>query len=148
MECRSLGEERGNYTNSNVRQIRQKETTHHRHESSGSSSKGGGKLAVGLLAGAGVGVLAGMLLAPERGKDLRRQVGKKVTEGFNGTKEKVNSWTGRKRGYTEAHVNEAPDLSRSYTGNVHKSPYTDENKWEDEEIRDMKDDSRNIPPVI
>ena len=130
MDPRSLGESKTNYTNSNVRQSSQsdwpvadhgsspRDKTNYEHSerdalgyrvSPKSSAKttmhkgvSGGRIAVGVLAGAGVGMLAGILLAPEKGKDLRKQVansasrlGGKVTKSFNSTKEKVSSWTGK-----------------------------------------------------
>lgn len=42
----------------------------------------GGQIAAGLLAGASVGVLAGILLAPEKGKDLRKKAGSKLSLPF------------------------------------------------------------------
>jgi len=136
MECRTLGEEKSNYTNAHVRQIKQKDTS--RHESSGS---GGGKLAVGLLAGAGVGVLAGLLLAPEKGKVLRQQVadsaskvGDQVTKGFSAAKDKVSNWSGQGDAGKDQ-TND--DFEPTNSGNVHKSPYTDENKWSDEEVKNI-----------
>lgn len=144
MECRTLGEEKSNYTNAHVRQIKQKNTG--RHESSGS---GNGKLAVGLLAGAGVGVLAGLLLAPEKGKVLRQQVvdsasrvGDQVTKGFSAAKDKVSSLAGQSDS-DEKHAGEPFQPSNS--GNVHKSPYTDENKWSDQEVKSMTSNPRTTP---
>lgn len=62
----------------------------------------GGQIAAGVIAGASLGVIAGILLAPEKGRDLRKQVknsatrwGGKVTQGFNSTKDKVSSWTNK-----------------------------------------------------
>ncbi|WP_242927742.1 YtxH domain-containing protein [Pontibacter vulgaris] len=62
---------------------------------------GAGKVAIGLLAGAGVGVLAGILLAPDKGRITRRRVadsaawvGRGITDVVTSGKEKVGSWTG------------------------------------------------------
>ena len=145
LECRSLGENKTNYTNANVRQMRQSDLTS--PASTGSHATGsshtartpynddwdrdglgfrksgdtsrtgnstsyatkrkgvtGGQIAAGVIAGASVGVLAGILLAPEKGRDLRKQVrnsattlGNKVTRSFNGTKGKVTSWTSKSK---------------------------------------------------
>jgi gas vesicle protein len=130
MDCRTLGENKTNYTNSNVRQTNQSDLITEKNSSTrvdnsysglqgyeneernrksakiGSSVKhdgiSGGKIAASVIAGASVGVLAGILLAPEKGKDLRKQVansasriGDKVTKSFSSTKDKVNSWTGK-----------------------------------------------------
>lgn len=99
MDVRSLGEKESNYTNSSVRQMKQKNTKD--DKGSGNNS---GVIAAGLLAGAGVGVLAGMLLAPKTGKDLRKQVtdsaNKLSTQAsglYNTSREKVTSWTGKAR---------------------------------------------------
>ncbi|MDX5422819.1 MAG: YtxH domain-containing protein [Hymenobacteraceae bacterium] len=107
-----------------------------------SSSGGGGMVALSLLAGAGVGVLAGMLLAPEKGKDLRRQVANSasrignqmsdsVKQGYSAGKERANSWMNKSR----------------ESGNREKSPYTDTGKWDDQENRNMTDTARNTPGV-
>ena len=95
MDVRTLGESDSNYTNSSVRQLKQKDATVKRKGSAGS-------VAAGLLAGAGVGVLAGILLAPKKGKDLRRQVNDsatrlstQATSFYNTSREKVTSWTGK-----------------------------------------------------
>ncbi|MBB6610874.1 YtxH domain-containing protein [Pontibacter sp. Tf4] len=68
----------------------------------------GGKVIAGVLAGAGVGILAGILLAPEKGKDLRKQVansasriGDRVTKSFGSTKDKVSSWTNKSNSGSE-----------------------------------------------
>lgn len=138
MECRSLGENKSTYnTNSSVRQMKQKDT------SSRSKSSGGGKLAVGLIAGAAAGAIAGVLLAPEKGKVTRKKVadsasklGDQVNKGYSATKSKVETWTGKKK---ETYVN--PNLSK----NKQPSPYTDQNKWEDKELNDMVNDARKTP---
>ncbi|WP_347159803.1 YtxH domain-containing protein [Pontibacter chitinilyticus] len=139
MECRTLGEERGNFSNSSIRQIKQKSTDFSRsgngHKSHKQNDSGTGKLAVGLLAGAGVGVLAGMLLAPDKGKVLRQQVVDSATKVGDQVKEKVSSLTGKKDSST----------STSSVGTVHKSPYTDPNKWEDQEVKNMTDTAKNTP---
>lgn len=97
MDVRSLGERESNYTNSSVRDKKHKKSFSEKGGKSGS-----GKIAATLLAGAGVGVLAGMLLAPKTGKDLRKQVtdsanklGTQASSFYNTSREKVNSWTGK-----------------------------------------------------
>lgn len=124
MESTSLGESKGNYTNSSVRQSNQKETgststtrmapapgpapSHttpyktYQANMANNGSSGNGKLAVGLLAGAGVGVLAGILLAPERGREMRKQLANsaakmsdQMREAVGMCKSTMNSWTGR-----------------------------------------------------
>lgn len=95
-------------------------------------SVSGGKIAAGVIAGASVGVLAGILLAPEKGRDLRKQVknsasrlGDKVTKSFNSTKDKVTSWTSK---------------SNSSHGYVQPSPYTDPTKHSHAEVNSMIND--------
>lgn len=95
MDVSSLGEREGNYTNSSVRST-------HQNKSLSKKSGGSGKVAAGLLAGAGFGVLAGMLLAPKTGRDMRRQVtesanklGTQASNLYNTSREKVGSWTGK-----------------------------------------------------
>jgi gas vesicle protein len=94
MDVRSLGEKESNYTNSSVRNTK--------YDKSSEKSGNGGKIAASLLAGAGVGVLAGMLLAPKTGKDMRRQVsdsasklGTQATNLYNTSRDKVGSWTNK-----------------------------------------------------
>jgi len=150
MECRTLGEARSNYTNAHIRQIKQTDIGADKHESK-ESGRGSGMIAAGLLAGAGVGVLAGLLLAPDKGKVLRQQVkdsaskvGDQVTKGFSAAKDKVSSWTGQgDSGETQANDAFYPANS----GNVHKSPYTDENKWNDQELKDLTSNPRTTPGV-
>ncbi len=115
MECRTLGESKGNFTNSSVRQMKQRETT---PDMDNNSSNGAAKLAVGLLAGASVGVLAGMLLAPEKGRDARKKVadtasrfGSQVSSSFTSTKERLNSWTAAKQDKTKVHRSPYEDLN-------------------------------------
>lgn len=103
MDVRSLGERGSNYTNSSVRNKNRKNALKSKSNKGSSMSSGGnGIIAAGLIAGAGVGVLAGMLLAPKTGKDLRKQVtdsanklGSQATDLYNTGMEKVNSWTGK-----------------------------------------------------
>jgi len=132
MDCRSLGESKTNYTNATIRQMRQsdliapqqsstrtstnysnktnyrsserdaKGTSYGEHTSLKNKGVSAGQIAAGVIAGASVGVLAGILLAPEKGKDLRKQfknsatrLGDKVTQSFNSTKGKVSSWTSK-----------------------------------------------------
>lgn len=159
MECRSLGEDRSNYTTnsaSSVRQIKQKDT------SSKSKSSGGG-LAVGLIAGAAVGAIAGVLLAPDKGTVTRKKVadsaskiGDQVSKGYSAGMEKATTLTDKLKkndGNTDAHVNEAPVLPPTAStgrmattatgGNVQKSPYTDTTKHSDADVRDMINDPKN-----
>ena len=140
MECRTLGESKGNFTNSSVRQMKQRETPAHMEHESNSTTK----LAVGLLAGAGVGVLAGMLLAPEKGKDARKKVaesaskfGSQMSSSFSSTKEKLNSWTAARQDKTR----------------VHQSPYNDLNKHSNPVLKDSKipegeGDSTGLPGML
>ncbi|MCJ8165840.1 YtxH domain-containing protein [Pontibacter sp. E15-1] len=154
MECRSLGESKSNYTTNatSVRQMKQKDT--------GKKSSGGG-LAMGLVAGAAVGALAGVLLAPEKGNVMRKKVadsasklGDQVSKSYTSGKEKASSWTEKltkKDGKTNAHVNEAPTLpatestgrTATTAGNVQKSPYTDTNKHSDQEVKSMINDAKD-----
>lgn len=97
MDVRSLGERESNYTNSSVRNTNQEKNSGVK-----SSNSGSGKIAASLLAGAGVGVLAGMLLAPKTGKDMRKQVtesanklGTQANNLYNTSRDKVESWTGK-----------------------------------------------------
>ena len=137
IECRSLGEDKSTYsTNSTVRQMTQKDTSAKKNTS-------GGAVALGLIAGAAAGAIAGVLLAPDKGTTTRKKVadsasklGNQVSKGYETTKSKVESWTGKKK---EPYIN--PNLSR----NRHKSPYTDESKWDDKEINRMVNDARKTP---
>ncbi|MEJ8756192.1 YtxH domain-containing protein [Pontibacter sp. H259] len=143
MDCRTLGESKTNYTNANVRQMRQSDFSETQQSSTTATSTGtykssdydriergeasghklrtpttspgysthtkrerkgvtGGQIAAGVIAGASVGVLAGILLAPEKGKDLRKQVrnsattlGNNITKSFSSTKDKVTTWTNK-----------------------------------------------------
>ncbi|MFD2514501.1 YtxH domain-containing protein [Pontibacter locisalis] len=139
MECRSLGENKSTYTtNSSVRQIRQKDMT-----SKSKKSSGGGAVAMGLIAGAAAGAIAGLLLAPEKGTVTRKKVadsasklGDQVNKGYTATKTKVDSWTGKNK---EVYIN--PNLSK----NKQPSPYTDQAKWDDQEVNRMINDSRKTP---
>ncbi|MHC2993068.1 hypothetical protein OB13_16340 [Pontibacter sp. HJ8] len=113
LDYSSLGEAKSNYssnkgnysstkgmdssTNSSVRQIKDKLTSTGSRQESGSA----GTIALGLLAGAGMGVLAGILIAPDKGKTTRRRVadsaswvGRGITEAF-GSKSKMGSWVGK-----------------------------------------------------
>ncbi|ARS36315.1 hypothetical protein CA264_13205 [Pontibacter actiniarum] len=149
MECRSLGENKSNYnTVSSVRQIRQQGTD---YKSKKSKSSGGGQVIAGLAVGAAAGVIAGMLLAPEKGESMRKKVseqasklGDQVNKGYSSTRGKVNDWTSKMKGSkTDAHVNQAPNLQ----GEKQKSPYTDTNKWDAQEDRNMTNTARNTPGV-
>ena len=142
MECRSLGEHKSNYsTHESVRQIRQKGTD--KRSNTRKSSSGGGQVVAGLIAGAAAGVIAGMMLAPEKGTVMRKKVsdqatklGDQVNKGYSSTRGKVSDWTSKMKS----------DKSRSQTeGNVKKSPYTDTNKWDDQENRNMTNTARNTP---
>ncbi|WP_266202800.1 YtxH domain-containing protein [Pontibacter kalidii] len=145
MECRSLGENKSNYsTHESVRQIRQHGIEHKAYKGK-SSSGGGGALALGLLAGAAAGALAGVLLAPDKGTVMRRKVtdqasklGSQVNKGYSSTRGKVSDWTSKiKTGKSDSQA----------SGNVKKSPYTDPGKWDDQENRNMTDTARNSPTV-
>jgi hypothetical protein len=142
MECRSLGEQKGTYnnTNSSIRQIRQQEERTPEHSSRGTgmsgrsksnSTSGAGSVAVGLLAGAGVGVLAGILMAPQKGEVTRRRVsdsaswiGRGITEALGSGKTKVNSWT-------------------SKGNSVQNGPYADPNRQGDRTMPNRRDNSGN-----
>ncbi|MCC9138063.1 YtxH domain-containing protein [Pontibacter silvestris] len=145
LECRSLGEDKGNYTTSSVKQIRQKDTSAAKAERNDSSNgSGAGKLAAGLIAGAGVGILAGILLAPEKGKDVRKRVTEsaskitdQLTKGYNAGMEKANSLMGKKDG----------NKSEETRGKVQKSPYTDTNKHDDARVDAMIEDAGKQPGV-
>ena len=162
MDCRTLGENKTNYTNANVRQMRQTDLPEHQrttgsnygsrtdyrnsehdttgykvHPSSGTNSRtkrkgvSGGQIVAGALAGASLGVIAGILLAPEKGTELRKQVrnsatrlGGKVTKSYSDTKNKVTSWTNKSN-------------SKS---NLQNSPYTDPGKNSNSEVNTMVND--------
>jgi gas vesicle protein len=162
LECRSLGENKTNYTNANVRQMRQSDLTSTANtgshtsrtpynddwerdglgfRKSGETSKSsnshtskrkgvsGGQVVAGVLAGASVGVLAGILLAPEKGKDLRKQVansasriGDKVTKSFSNTKNKVTSWTSKSNSNTSSNYNNLTNQSSSEVNTMYNDP--------------------------
>ncbi|SFG41807.1 YtxH domain-containing protein [Pontibacter chinhatensis] len=120
MECRSLGENKSNYTaQESVRQIRQQSPEH--KKSKGKNSSGGsGAVALGLLAGAAAGALAGVLLAPDKGTTMRRKVsdqatklGGQVNKGYTTTKDKVSDWTSKLKSGNQT------------DGNAKRSPYED-----------------------
>ena len=122
MEIRSLGESKGNYTNSSVRQFKQRDTDTHSHATDNTS--GNGKLAVGLLAGASVGILAGILLAPERGREMRKQIansaakmGNQMNKAMHTYKDRMNTWTGKR-------VHEAPPSNEELNGPANRSTTT------------------------
>lgn len=102
------------------------------------SSKSGDSLVLGLLAGAAIGVIAGILLAPEKGSETRRNLSQKgrdtvdnlkskVTElvdtvadkymsGKSGKEESNFSETGLKRTHsTASHVTPGAPLTKSFT---------------------------------
>lgn len=110
LDYRSLGESKGtfssasksshNATNSSIRE--KKEEKKHRRDKSSMASSGATGIAMGILAGAGVGVLAGILMAPDKGSTTRRRlsdsaawVGRGITETLHNSKGKMNSWIGR-----------------------------------------------------
>ncbi|PTX18004.1 YtxH-like protein [Pontibacter mucosus] len=120
MECRSLGENKSNYTTQeSVRQIRQHSPEH--KKSKGKNSSGGsGAVALGLLAGAAAGALAGVLLAPNKGTTMRRKVsdqatklGSQVNKSYATTKDKVTDWTSKLK------------TGNQTSGNTKRSPYED-----------------------
>lgn len=159
MECRSLGENKSNYsTHESVRQIRQTGTDAegYRTDAMGyrvksrsekkSRSGGSGQIVAGLIAGAAAGVIAGMMLAPEKGTVMRKKVsdqasklGGQVNKGYSSTKGKVSDWTSKMKSNKSG--------SQSTQGNVKKSPYTDPGKWDDQENRNMTNTARNTPGV-
>lgn len=107
MDCRTVENARNTKTNASIGGLASGSTASGAYTAS-EEHNGNGKLAVGLLAGAGVGILAGMLFAPERGKVLRtqvvnsattlgNQVTNQVTKGVDYCKETVNSWTGKSK---------------------------------------------------
>lgn len=142
MECRSLGESKTNYTNANIRQMRQTDTpvtsygsltqpksTYQTHTTKEQKGISGGKIAAGVIAGASVGVLAGILLAPEKGKDLRKQVansasriGYKVSKSFNSTKDKVSNWTSKGNTTTGSNYNNLTNQSSSEVNTMYNDP--------------------------
>lgn len=140
LECRSLGEEKGNFTSTSVRQIRQKDTS----ASTGSASDSStgmttGQLAAGLIAGAGVGILAGILLAPEKGKDVRKKVtvsasklGDQLTKSYSAGMEKASSLMGKK-----------DDKS----GTAKKGASGDTTKQENERVESMIEDATKQPAI-
>ena len=51
----------------------------------------GKKVALGVLAGAAVGAIAGVLLAPDKGSETRKKISKKTSDTVNAAKDKVAS---------------------------------------------------------
>lgn len=141
MECRSLGEHKSNYsTHESVRQIKQKGTE---HKTGKAKSSSGGQVVAGLIAGAAAGVIAGMMLAPDKGTVMRKKVssqasklGEQVNKGYSSTKGKVSDWTSKVKG---------DKSDNQMQGKVQKSPYTDPNKWDDQENKNMTNTARNTP---
>jgi gas vesicle protein len=133
MDVRSLGESDANYTNSSVRQANQRRSSSSLTE----KSSGSGAVAAGLIAGASVGVLAGILLAPKTGKDMRKQVTDSATklstqanELYNSSREKVTSWTGKGRSSsssnasTHSRVGTSPNSNDTQSRNINNDPAT------------------------
>ncbi|MDD2982923.1 MAG: YtxH domain-containing protein [Crocinitomicaceae bacterium] len=54
----------------------------------------GKKVALGVLAGAAVGAIAGVLLAPDKGSETRKKISKKTSDTVTGVKDKVASVVG------------------------------------------------------
>ncbi|WP_246596937.1 YtxH domain-containing protein [Pontibacter aydingkolensis] len=144
METRSLGEDRSTYTtNASVRQMKQQETPSYKKNKSGS----GGAVALGLLAGAAAGAIAGILLAPDKGTATRKKVadsasklGDQVSKGYSSTKSKVDSWTGKKK---EPYIN--PNLSKNQNRTTTASSTGENKNWDDTEVNRMINDSRKTP---
>ena len=53
-----------------------------------------GKILLGILSGAAAGAAVGMLFAPRKGTETRRQIADRGNEYMNGTKTKFNDFTG------------------------------------------------------
>ncbi|GAB3821309.1 YtxH domain-containing protein [Pontibacter rugosus] len=150
MECRSLGESKANYTtqiHSAVRQIRQQGSD---YTTKNESSSGSG-VVMGLLAGAAAGVIAGMLLAPDKGTEIRKKVADSATKlggqmgkTYGSTREAVSGWAEKLAGDKSENTS---DAGASMMGVKQKSPYTDTNKWDDQEIKNMTDSAKNTPGV-
>ncbi|WP_237144784.1 YtxH domain-containing protein [Pontibacter pamirensis] len=157
MDCRSLGERGSNYnteSSSSLHQMKQKDTS---SKSKKKKAAGAGGFTAGLLAGAGVGVLAGLLLAPERGTAMRKKVtesAKKYTDQVSSQVNDLMNKVNKGGGQTDAHVNQAPDLpptattgrvatSTTTTGTTKNSPYTDTDKRSDSDVKNMINDPRN-----
>jgi len=140
MECRSLGESKSNYTTHEaVRQIRQQSGEYKSRSGKGKSRGGNGAVALGLLAGAAAGALAGVLLAPEKGTVIRKKVtdqatklGDQVNKGYSTTKSKVSDWTGKTKGGGTGSQTE---------GSATRSPYEDTN-------RGSMGNANDIPPAM
>ncbi|TPE43770.1 hypothetical protein FJM65_12940 [Pontibacter mangrovi] len=105
----------------------------------------GGKVVAGLLAGAAAGVVAGMMLAPDKGTVTRKKVseqasklGDQVNKGYASTKDKVSDWTNKMK---------SSNSGSQAEGKTHKSPYTDSKKWDDQENKNMTGTARNTPGV-
>ncbi|WP_230407158.1 YtxH domain-containing protein [Pontibacter cellulosilyticus] len=146
MESRSLGEERSTYsTNASVRQIRQQNAANKKEK-----SKTSGAVALGLLAGAAAGAIAGVLLAPDKGTITRKKVadsatkfGDQVSKSYSATKDKVNSWTGKKEPYKN------PNLSKNQPGTMGSTTTGtstgNNSNWDDQEVNRMINDARKTP---
>ncbi len=123
MDVRSLGERESNYTNSSVRQMKQKNQTKSPYKRDKNKS-GSGVLTASLI-GAGVGVVAGMLLAPKTGKDLRKQVtdsanklGTQASDLYNTSREKVTSWSGQGNKGSSSSASTASKTDSTPTTNI------------------------------
>ncbi|MEJ8802994.1 YtxH domain-containing protein [Pontibacter sp. H249] len=156
METRSLGEERSTYnTNSSVRQMRQQTPASKRMK--GSSGNATGAVALGLLAGAAAGAIAGILMAPDKGTATRKKVsdsaskwGDQLSKGYSATKSKVESWTGKKEPYKNPNLSKnqpgSTTAGSSTTGAGGTTASTGANKnWDDTEVNRMINDSRKTP---
>lgn len=124
MDVRSLGERESNYTNSSVHQMNQKKQKKSSYKKD-KDNNGSGVIAASLLAGAGVGVLAGMLLAPKKGKDLRKQVtdsanklSTQASDLYNTSKDKVTTLTGIGKKSGSSNANTSPRTNSTPNTNI------------------------------
>ena len=77
-----------------------------------------GGLLMGLLAGGALGIVAGFLFAPKRGRELRAEMGEKGCEFFGDAKEMVSDTQTKARALVEEARHKADELKKEVEGRL------------------------------